>query len=142
MEGKSKRHNCVTLTWSTLRIIEDLRSKSTIILHSAFCILHFLKGYNMTSKQRAYLKSLASNVDTIFQVGKGGIEENFIKQVDSALEAREIVKIKALDSYLEGPAVASVEIAQAVGAEVVQVIGTKFVLYRESRKNKKIILPK
>ncbi|MBR6633049.1 MAG: ribosome assembly RNA-binding protein YhbY [Clostridia bacterium] len=96
----------------------------------------------MTSKQRAYLKSLASNVDTIFQVGKGGIEENFIKQVDSALEAREIVKIKALDSYLEGPAVASVEIAQAVGAEVVQVIGTKFVLYRESRKNKKIILPK
>ena len=96
----------------------------------------------MTSKQRAYLKSLASNIDTIFQIGKGGIEENFIKQVDTALEAREIVKIKALDSYLDGPASAAVELAEATGAEVVQVIGTKLVLYRESKKNKKIILPK
>lgn len=96
----------------------------------------------MTSKQRAYLKSLASNIDTIFQIGKGGIEENFIKQVDTALEAREIVKIKALDSYLDGPAAAAVELAEATGAEVVQVIGTKLVLYRESKKNKKIVLPK
>lgn len=96
----------------------------------------------MTSKQRAYLRSIASNTDTIFQIGKGGIEENFIKQVDSALEAREIVKIKALETYLDGPAVAAGELAEATGAEVVQVIGTKLVLYRESKKNKKIILPR
>ncbi len=96
----------------------------------------------MTSKQRAYLKSLASNIDTIFQIGKGGIEENFIKQVDSALEAREIIKIKALETYLEGPMAAGIELAEATGAELVQVIGMKIVLYRESKKNKKIILPK
>ena len=96
----------------------------------------------MTSKQRAYLKSLASDIDAIFQVGKGGIEENFIKQVDTALEAREIVKIKALNTYLEGPAVAAEILAEAVGAEVVQVIGTKFVLWRQSKKNPKIVLPK
>ncbi len=96
----------------------------------------------MTSKQRAYLKSIASNIDTIFQVGKGGIEENFIKQVDTALEAREIIKIKALETYFDGPAVAATTLAEAVGAEVVQVIGTKFVLYRQSKKNKKIELPK
>ncbi len=96
----------------------------------------------MTSKQRAYLKGLAANIDTIFQIGKGGIEENFIKQVDSALEAREIIKIKALETYFDGPAVAANEFAEATGAEVVQVIGTKLVLYRESKKNKKIVLPK
>lgn len=96
----------------------------------------------MTSKQRAYLKSLASNIDAIFQVGKGGIEENFIKQIDTALEAREIIKVKALNTYFDGPAVAANELAEATGAEVVQVIGTKFVLYRESKKNKKIVLPK
>ena len=96
----------------------------------------------MTSKQRAFLKSIASNEDTIFQLGKGGIDENFIKQVDSALEKREIVKIKALETYVDGPHYAASEIAEAVGADVVQVIGTKFVLYRESRKNKKIILPR
>lgn len=96
----------------------------------------------MTSKQRAYLKGLASNIDAIFQVGKGGIEENFIKQVDTALEARELIKIKALNTYFDGPATAAVELSEATGAEVVQVIGTKFVLYRESKKNKKIVLPK
>ena len=96
----------------------------------------------MTSKQRSYLKSLAMVADTIFQVGKGGIDENFIKQVDSALEAREIVKFRCLDSYLEGPHYAAEKLAEACDAEVVQVIGTKGVLYRESKKNKKIVLPK
>ncbi len=96
----------------------------------------------MTSKQRAYLKSLASNIDAIFQVGKSGIEENFVKQIDTALEARELIKIKALDSYFDGPAVAAAQLAEETGAQVVQVIGTKFVLYRESKKNKKIVLPK
>ena len=96
----------------------------------------------MNSKQRAFLKSLASNEDTIFQVGKGGIDENFIAQVDSALEKREIVKIKTLESFIDGPRYAASEIAEATNSEVVQVIGTKFVLYRESKKNKKIILPR
>lgn len=96
----------------------------------------------MTSKQRAYLKSLASNIDAIFQVGKGGIEENFIKQIDSALEARELIKITTLNTYLEGPAAAAVEIAEATNAEIVQVIGTKIVLWRQSKKNNKITLPR
>ncbi|MBE6700335.1 MAG: ribosome assembly RNA-binding protein YhbY [Ruminococcaceae bacterium] len=96
----------------------------------------------MTSKQRAYLKSIASNTDTIFQIGKGGIEENFIKQVDSALEAREIVKIKALETFIKGPHAAAEELASKTNSEVVQVIGMKIVLYRESKKNKKIILPR
>lgn len=95
----------------------------------------------MTGKQRAHLKSIASTIDTIFQIGKGGIDENFIKQVDSALEAREIIKIKALDTYLDGAMSAGVELAEATNSVLVQVIGTKIVLYRESRKNKKIILP-
>ncbi len=96
----------------------------------------------MTSKQRAYLKSIATNTDTLFQLGKGGIDDNFIAQIDSALEAREIIKIKTLETYLDGAMSAGVELAEATGAELVQVIGTKIVLYRKSKKNKKIILPR
>lgn len=96
----------------------------------------------LTGKQRAYLKSMANTMDPIFQLGKGGISENFIKQVEEALEAREIIKIKVLNnSLLEASDVAS-EIVEATGAEFVQSIGNKFVLYKESKENKKIILPK
>ena len=96
----------------------------------------------MTSKQRAYLKSLASNIDAVFQIGKGGIDENFIKQIDSALEKRELIKIKALETYLDGPHAAAEELSLETSSEVVQVIGSKIVLYRQSKKNKKIELPK
>lgn len=80
-------------------------------------------------------------MDPIFQVGKYGITDNFIKQVDDALEKRELLKIKVLNnSLLDAKEVAS-ELAEKVNAEFVQSIGNKFVLYRESKKNKKIILP-
>ena len=94
----------------------------------------------ITSKQRAYLRGLANGIDTIFQLGKGGLNHNFIAQVDSALEARELIKMRILDNSLYTAKGAAEEIASQVGADVVQTIGTKFVLYRESKENKKIEL--
>ena len=93
----------------------------------------------LTSKQRAQLRGLANTIDTIVQVGKDGIGENLIKQVDDALEARELIKGRVLDNNLEYDArLAAEELAKATRSQVVQVIGTKFVLYRQSHdKNKK-----
>ena len=88
---------------------------------------------DLTSKQRAQLRGLANGIDTILQIGKDGIGENLIKQADDALEARELVKGRVLDNNLEYDAwTASAALAKATRSEVVQVIGTKFVLYRES----------
>ena len=94
----------------------------------------------ITSKQRAYLRSLASTYDTIMQVGKGGVTPNIVKTISDALEARELIKLRVLENSDYTPREAAEEIAKATNAEVVTVIGTKFVLYRESEKNKKIIL--
>jgi len=95
----------------------------------------------LTGKQRSYLKSLANSMDTILQIGKGGVTENVIKQIEDALEARELIKIKILNnSTLEAKDTAN-EIAVSVRAEYVQSIGNKFVLYRES-KEMLINLPK
>ena len=95
----------------------------------------------LTGKQRSYLKGLANEIDPIFQVGKNGITDNFIKQIDEALEARELIKINVLNnSLLEAKDVAN-ELAETLDAEFVQSIGHKFVLYRESVENKKIQLP-
>ena len=98
----------------------------------------------MTSKQRAYLKSLAVNLDTIFQIGKGGISDELCFQLLNALNARELIKIKVLET---APALAkelAEEIATKIGAAVVQIIGTKIVLYRVSdfEKNRKIDISK
>ena len=90
----------------------------------------------MTSKQRAYLRSLASKIDTIFQIGKGGISEEMCNQISNALEARELIKLRVLDNAEYLPREAAEEIADAIGAEVVTVIGTKFVLFRVSSKEK------
>ena len=95
----------------------------------------------MTSKQRAYLRSLAHSLDTIFQVGKGGIGDNMCEQISNALEARELIKLRVLENCDYSAREAAEIIAEEVGAEVGQVIGTKFVLYRESSDKKKIILP-
>jgi RNA-binding protein len=96
----------------------------------------------MTSKQRAYLKGLAMNIDPIYQVGKSSISPELTSGLDEALEARELVKIHVLNNCLDDPK----EIAQILGerthSEVVQVIGKKIVLYRESKNKKKIELPK
>lgn len=86
----------------------------------------------LTSKQRAQLRGLANSIDTILQVGKDGIGANLIKQADDALEARELIKGRVLDNNDYDARTAAEELAKATRSEVVQVIGTKFVLYRES----------
>lgn len=95
----------------------------------------------LTGKQRSFLRSLANNIDPIFQIGKGGVNDNLIKQVKDALEARELIKLTLLkNAFLDTREVCN-EIADITGAETVQVIGNKFVLYKESRENKLIELP-
>ena len=87
----------------------------------------------LTSKQRAQLRGMASTLDTIVHVGKDGIGDNLVKQADDALEARELIKGRVLENNMEYDArLAAQELAKATRSEVVQVIGTKFVLYRES----------
>lgn len=95
----------------------------------------------MNSKQRAYLRGLANKVTPIFQIGKGGVNDNFITQVVDALEAREIIKISVLENSLMSPKDAAEEIAVKSGSECIQVIGSKFVLYKESKEKPIIILP-
>ena len=92
----------------------------------------------LTSKQRAQLRGLANGIDTIIQVGKDGLGENLIRQTDDALEARELVKGRVLDNNLEYDArTAADALAKATRSEVVQVIGTKFVLYRPTHNKEK-----
>ena len=101
---------------------------------------------DLTSKQRAQLRGLANGIDTILQIGKEGIGENLIKQADDALEARELIKGRVLENNLDYDARTAAEaLAKATRSEVVQVIGTKFVLYRETHskpKEKRIPLVK
>ena len=96
----------------------------------------------LNSRQRAQLRGLANSLDTIFQVGKGGVTENTVKQVDDALEARELIKLRVLETSPVSSREAADEIAEKTRSDVVQVIGTRFVLYRESRDNKQIRLVK
>lgn len=84
----------------------------------------------LTSKQRAKLRGLASKEDTVFQMGKEGITENFIKAVDAALTARELIKFKVLENAMVDRRAAAEEVAEATNSIVVTVIGTKIVLYR------------
>ena len=92
----------------------------------------------LTSKQRAQLRGIANSIDTILIVGKDGIGENLIKQANDALEAREIIKGRVLENSMLSPREAAEQLAPLTRSEVVQVIGTKFVLYRMSHdKNKK-----
>jgi len=95
----------------------------------------------LTSKQRSYLRKLANSQDAIFQIGKGGIGPAFVKQVNDALEARELVKIHVLENSEYSPREACDILAAETGAEGVQVIGGKFVIYRKSSENPKIQLP-
>ena len=88
----------------------------------------------MTSKERANFRSMANTIQPILQIGKNGISDNFIKQVDDALEARELIKITLLETAGETAKDLANEIAKSVNAEVIQVIGSKFVLYRKSTK--------
>ncbi|MEE0808214.1 MAG: ribosome assembly RNA-binding protein YhbY [Acutalibacteraceae bacterium] len=96
----------------------------------------------LNSRQRAQLRGMANGFETIFQVGKGGINDQLIKQVDEALEARELIKLRTLENSPESSRTAADQIAERVNADVVQVIGSRFILYRESRDNKTIKLVK
>ena len=96
----------------------------------------------LTSKQRAYLRSLAVDLDTIVMVRKSGMSPELTKQADDALTARELIKGKVLETAPLSSREAAEQIAADVQADVVQVIGSKFVLYRKNEKEPKITLPK
>lgn len=96
----------------------------------------------ITSKQRAYLRAMANTMETILIVGKGGISAEVIKQADDALTAREILKGKVLETAEENVREIATFLADKTHADIVQIIGTKFVLYRKNNKNPQIILPK
>ena len=97
----------------------------------------------MTSKQRAYLKSLAMTMEPILQLGKSCVTPEFTKSVNEALEARELIKISVLQNCLEDPREMAEILAERTRSQVVQVIGKKIVLYREGKnEKKKIVLPK
>ena len=96
----------------------------------------------LNSRQRAQLRGMANTYEAIFQVGKGGINDQLIKQVDEALEARELIKMRVLETCPDTSRIAADAIAERVGADVVQVIGYRFILYRESKNNKTIKLVK
>ena len=92
---------------------------------------------DLPSKQRAQLRGLANNIDTILHIGKDGIGDNLIRQADDALEARELIKGKVLENSMLSAREGAEELARATRSQVVQVIGTKFVLYRETHSKEK-----
>ena len=94
----------------------------------------------LTTKQRAALRSMAMTLSPIFQIGKGGISEEMTRQIDAALEARELIKLRVLENSGYTAREAADEISAKTEAEVVAVIGSRFVLYRESVNNKRIEL--
>ncbi len=95
----------------------------------------------LTGKQRAYLRGLANNISPIFQIGKNGVEENFLIQVSQALEARELIKIKVLENSGLDTRETSDKICKALKCEGVQAIGNKITLYKKSKNKPKIELP-
>ena len=95
----------------------------------------------MTSKQRAYLKSLAMKLDPVFNVGKSSITPEFTEAISEVLETRELIKISVLKNCLDEPKEIAEVLAERTRSQVVQVIGKKIVLYKESRDHKKIELP-
>lgn len=95
----------------------------------------------MTSKQRAYLKGLAMNIEPIFQIGKYGLTPEVTEAVRETFNTRELVKIAVLKNCLDDPKQIAGMLADRTGAQVVQVIGKKIVLYKESKEHKKIELP-
>ena len=96
----------------------------------------------MTSKERAYLRGLANTLDAIFQVGKGGISDVLLEQLDNALEARELIKISVLETAPESAKELALRITSGTNSVVVQTVGNKITLFRQKKKNSKIKLPK
>lgn len=96
----------------------------------------------LTSKQRAFLRSRANTLEAIVHVGKGGFSETVRKQADDALTARELIKGKVLETAPQTPRELAEQLAEATNAEVVQVVGRTFVLYRRNETEPQIVLPK
>ncbi len=96
----------------------------------------------LTSKQRAYLRSLSQKLDPIFQIGKSGVTDEICLQLSNALEARELIKINVLDNSGYTAREAADEISESIGCDVVSCLGNKLVLYRESENKKRIELPR
>ncbi len=98
----------------------------------------------ITTKQRAYLRGLANPIDAAYQIGKNGINEAFIKQIDDALAKRELIKITVLENSEISAKEASATICEKLDCEGIQVIGRKFVIYRQAEdiKNRNIELPR
>ncbi|MCQ2496702.1 MAG: ribosome assembly RNA-binding protein YhbY [Lachnospiraceae bacterium] len=96
----------------------------------------------MTTKQRAFLKGLAMNIDPIYQVGKSSITPEFTIGIAEALEARELIKISVLKNCADDPKEIAAVLAERTGSEVIQVIGKKIILYKKSKNNPKIELPR
>lgn len=88
----------------------------------------------MTSKQRAKLRAMANGTETILHIGKDGINENLVRQADDALKKRELIKARVLESAMLSATEAAQAIAEKTGSETVQVIGSRFVLYRKNEK--------
>ncbi|HBG01497.1 MAG TPA: ribosome assembly RNA-binding protein YhbY [Firmicutes bacterium] len=95
----------------------------------------------LTSKQRAYLRGLGNELEPVFQIGKGGLSEEIINQLDSVLEARELIKVKVLKSCLDDAGELADEIALALDCDVIQKIGKSFLLYRAATEEPQIELP-
>lgn len=96
----------------------------------------------LTSKQRAHLRAMSQNLDTIFQIGKGGITPEICNQIFNALEARELIKARVLENSGYTAKEAANIIAETIECDVVSCVGSRFVLYKESEKKKRIELPK
>ncbi|MBD5459365.1 MAG: ribosome assembly RNA-binding protein YhbY [Lachnospiraceae bacterium] len=96
----------------------------------------------MTSKQRAYLKGLAMNIEPIFQIGKSSLTPEITEAVAESFNTRELIKITVLKNCMEDPEDIASMLSERTHSQVVQVIGKKIVLYKENKKNPKIVLPK
>lgn len=96
----------------------------------------------LNSKERAYLRGLSNKIDPIFQIGKSGVSPEVINAVDEALEARELIKCNVLNNCMEDIKYIASAISERTKSDVVQIIGKKIVLYRQSKENKAIELPK
>ncbi|TDM13083.1 ribosome assembly RNA-binding protein YhbY [Macrococcus lamae] len=96
----------------------------------------------LTGKQKRYLRAKAHHIDPIFQVGKGGLNENLIEQLNDALEKRELIKVSVLQNNMDEKAILGEEVARRVYGELVQIIGSTIILYKPSKKHKKIELPR
>ena len=95
----------------------------------------------MTSKQRAYLKSLSSTLDPLFQIGKGSVTPEVVEAISEAFNNRELLKIAVLKNCMDDPRAIAEVVAERTRSQVVHVIGKKIVLYKPDKKNPKIILP-